>query len=187
MEFIDLAQQCAPAIDVRAMHALVKTESGFNQYAIGVVGAPLARQPRSLPEALAMTEMLERKGYNYSVGYAQVNKHNFKKYGLTRQTAFDACANIGAGAKILEECFVAARASYSNAQVGLRAALSCYYSGNFSRGFKSEPGGRLSYVDKVIGNALGQADAPRDDRLADAPAPTRLGAAWNDYSIRSRR
>lgn len=185
MEFIDMARQCAPTVDVRAMHALVKTESSFNQFAIGVVEAPLTRQPRSLAEALATVEQLERKGYNYSVGYAQVNKHNFKKYGLTRTTAFDACTNLRVGGSILERCFVATRSRYPHPQQGLRAALSCYYSGNFTRGFQPDQPGQLSYVDRVIGNALPQqpALAPSTStaalalRLRRAP-PGRLGAAW---------
>lgn len=155
MDFIDLSMQCAPTIHVQTMSALVKTESGFNPYAIGVVRGQLVRQPRNLDEAIATAESLDRKGYNFSVGYAQVNKHNFYKYGLNSKTAFEPCANLRAGAEILQGCFLTAKSSFGSEQAALRAALSCYYSGNFQTGFKPDFRGQPSYVEKVVGNAIG--------------------------------
>ena len=38
-------------------------------------------------------------------------------------------------------------------QAALHAALSCYYSGNFSRGFKPDVAGKPSYVQKVLASA----------------------------------
>jgi type IV secretion system protein VirB1 len=35
----------------------------------------------------------------------------------------------------------------------LRAAFSCYYSGNFTRGFRADKAGQPSYVQKVVANA----------------------------------
>jgi type IV secretion system protein VirB1 len=87
---------------------------------------------------------LERDGFNYSVGLVQVNKKNFAKYGLTLTTAFDPCRNVKAGAGILKNCFFGARSSTKDEQAALRAALSCYYSGNFSTGFRD------GYVQKVV-------------------------------------
>ncbi|RYF53068.1 MAG: lytic transglycosylase domain-containing protein, partial [Comamonadaceae bacterium] len=54
------------------MRHVVHVESGANPFAIGVVGGRLVRQPRTLEEARATAEMLESKGYNYSLGAAQV-------------------------------------------------------------------------------------------------------------------
>lgn len=149
MDFVTLAQQCAPAIHPVTMHALVKTESGFNPYAIGIVGARLERQPRNLAEAIATSKFLDARGYNFSVGYAQVNKANFARYGLTIERAFDACANLMAGAAILKNCFTSATPKFTNEQVALRAALSCYYSGNFNTGFHH------GYVQRVLANSPG--------------------------------
>jgi type IV secretion system protein VirB1 len=87
---------------------------------------------------------LERAGYNYSVGLAQINKHNFAKFGLTFETAFDACPNLHAGAEILKECFDRANQVRRDEQAALRDAFSCYYSGNFLTGYK------LGYVFKVV-------------------------------------
>ena len=125
------------AVPAHVMTHVVKVESGYNPYAIGVVGGRLARQPRSLPEAVATANMLERLGYNFSLGIAQVNRYNLKRYGLSSYAmAFDACANLQAGSRILRACYDRAG--------DWGKAFSCYYSGNFTTGF------RHGYVQKVM-------------------------------------
>lgn len=156
MDFVSLAQMCAPQVHIQTMQSLVQVESGFNPYAIGVVGNSLVRQPKNLPEALATARELERLGYNYSVGYGQVNKKNFKAYGLTLETAFEPCANLKASASILSQCFKSASGKFASEQGALRAAFSCYYSGNFTTGLRPDFKGQPSYVDKVYGVALGR-------------------------------
>ena len=92
------------AVPPEVMQHIVQVESGANPYAIGVVGGQLARQPRNLDEALATARMLESKGYNFSVGIAQVNRANLGRYGLdSYRKAFNTCANLAAGAQILAE------------------------------------------------------------------------------------
>lgn len=158
MEFIDLAKQCAPMIHVQTMTSLVKVESGFNPFAIGVVGGRLERQPRSRAEAIATAYNLEKLGFNWSAGYAQVNKKNFKRFGLTIETAFEPCRNLKAGGAILAECFVGALPKFPDQQHALRGSFSCYYSGNYSTGFRPDFKGQPSYVDKIVGNATGRVD-----------------------------
>ncbi|OSI13919.1 type IV secretion system protein virB1 [Neisseria dentiae] len=120
------------------MQHVVRVESSFNPYAIGVVKGRLSRQPKNLPEALATVKMLEEAGYNFSVGIAQVNRYNLKKYGLSSYSkAFDVCSNLRAGSKILQECYISAGRNWGK-------AFSCYYSGNFVTGF------RHGYVQKVF-------------------------------------
>lgn len=126
------------------MRRIVHVESSFNPYAIGVVGGHLERQPRNKEEAIATAQWLEAKGFNFSVGLAQVNKHNFHKYGLTLDTAFEACPNLYAGGEILKDCFVRANKRTSDEQAALRDAFSCYYSGNFITGH------REGYVLKIV-------------------------------------
>lgn len=135
---------CAPTVHVSTMVRLVAVESGFNPFAVGVVGARLQRQPRGYREALATIHWLEAKGYNYSVGLAQVNKRNFKAYGLTPETALLACPNLAAGGAILAECFRRASNRAMAAQMALRAAFSCYESGNFNTGFRD------GYVQRIV-------------------------------------
>src|SRR3546814_6409958 len=88
------------AVPAEVMQHVVRVESSFNPYAIGVVGGHLVRQPKSLPEALATVRMLEQGGYNFSVGLAQVNRKNLDKYGLdSYEKAFQACPNLQAGSR----------------------------------------------------------------------------------------
>ncbi|MDN7179184.1 lytic transglycosylase domain-containing protein [Caballeronia sp. SEWSISQ10-4 2] len=147
IDFITLAQQCAPQVASSTFAAIVRTESEFNPYAIGVVGGRLLRQPTSLDEAIATVRALDVNGWNYSVGLAQVNRSNWPQLGLNRQNAFDPCRNLAAGAAILQECFRLARASHADVQQALRKSLSCYASGDFSTGY------RTGYVQRVVDNA----------------------------------
>jgi len=74
MDMLALAQQCAPSVHPQTMAAVVGVESGSNPFAIGVVGGTLVRQPNNLAEATATAQALDRAGYNFSVGIAQVNR-----------------------------------------------------------------------------------------------------------------
>ncbi len=142
-EFDALAQRCAPEIPVDTLRALVKTESNYNPYAVGVVGKKV-KQPASFRQAMALIANLEEKGENYSVGIAQINKVNFRRLGINAQTALDACTNLKAASQVLRECYGKSRQAGA---AGLDDALSCYYSGNFTTGRKH------GYVEKVRSNA----------------------------------
>lgn len=151
-DFISLAQQCAPNVHPTTLQAVVRTESGFNPYAIGVVGGHLARQPRDRAEAVATAKALNAQGINFSMGLGQVNRANLARYGLTYETAFDPCQNLRAGSAILHDCYQRAAAAMGQGAQALRAAISCYYSGNFTRGETVEAVG-TSYVQRVVANA----------------------------------
>lgn len=142
LDFLALAQACAPTVHADTLNRIVAIESGFNPNAIGVVGARLARQPRTRTEALVTAEALQAAGHNFSVGLAQVNRQHFVRFGLSLADAFEPCTNLRTGAAILGECF--ARARHRDEQSALRAAFSCYYSGNFRTGFDH------GYVQKVV-------------------------------------
>lgn len=126
------------AISMDVMQHVVNVESSRNPFAIGVVGGRLARQPKALDEALATVRMLEEKGYNFSLGLAQVNRYNLDKYGLdSYEKAFQQCPNLQAGSRILAECHSRSKGDWGK-------AFSCYYSGNFTTGY------RHGYVQKVF-------------------------------------
>ncbi len=170
-DFASLSQTCAPTIHKDTMAALVSVESGYNPYAIGVVKGRLSRQPRNIDEALGVVEDLEGQGMNYSLGLSQVNKHNLQKYGLDATSAFDPCTNLIAGSKILSECYTRARSNGLDEQSAVRAALSCYYSGNFTTGF------RHGYVQNVVARA-GKVDTGTPIRIiknGSAPAVPKSG------------
>lgn len=186
LEFLALAEQCAPTVDSRTMAAIVRTESSFNPFAIGVVGGSLRHQPRSLDEAVKTAAALEAGGWNFSVGLTQVNRYNLAKYGLSYAQAFDPCRNLQAGSKILQECYVrAARRMPDKGQQGaLQAAFSCYYSGNFTRGFKPDKRGEPSYVQKVLAVAGAEPKAiPVVPAIAGAKRPPRYDRAAEDAAL----
>ncbi|WP_241484893.1 lytic transglycosylase domain-containing protein [Caballeronia zhejiangensis] len=153
LPFSKLAAECAPGVHPTTLKGVVSTESGGNPYAIGVVGGRLERQPRNLTEAVATARELERQGFNFSMGLGQVNRYNLAKYGERYETVFEPCRNLKAGSAILKDCYQRARARIPVDQQALRAAFSCYYSGNFTRGFKPDGVGQRSYVQKVVANA----------------------------------
>lgn len=168
--FAQLARACAPNVDPDTLAALVRTESGFNPYAIGVVGGHLTRQPASLDEARATARELAARGFSYSVGLAQVNVRNFPKYGLDETTMFEPCRNLQAGGAILTECFARSSGTGRATQAALRAALSCYYSGNFTTGFSS------GYVSRVVASAQRNAREGGIEPIpvvSDTPPPER--------------
>ena len=158
MDFVALAERCAPSVHPMTMSAIVRVESGFNPYAIGVMGGQLVRQPATAAEATATARALETQGFNFDLGIAQVNRHNLAPYGLTYESAFDACANLHAGAAILSDCYLRATKKVTGEQASLRAALSCYSSGNFSGGFRD------GYVTKVVAG-------PADDKAVSNAIP----------------
>jgi type IV secretion system protein VirB1 len=142
--FLALALACAPQVHADTARALVSVESAFNPWAIGVVGGELLRQPRHRAEALTTARALHAAGWNFSVGLGQINIGNFQRLGLTLDSAFEPCTNLAAMQAVLAECFARASARTASPDRALRDALSCYYSGNFSTGF------RHGYVRKVV-------------------------------------
>lgn len=142
--FVALALACAPSVHIDTAEALVRVESSFNPWAIGVVGGALNRQPASRAEALATATALHASGWDFSAGLGQINVRNFTRLGLTLQTAFEPCSNLAAMQVVLTDCFERAAASSHHKQRALRRALSCYYSGDFSTGFQH------GYVQRVV-------------------------------------
>jgi type IV secretion system protein VirB1 len=186
LDFTALAQQCAPQVSLSTMAAIVRTESDFNPYAIGVVHGQLVRQPVSEAEAVATVHALDAGGWKFSVGLAQVNRANWPAYGLNEQSAFDPCRNLAAGAAILQGCFELARQARAHAsndlQSALRASLSCYASGDFSTGY------RTGYVQRVVSNASVLAPSSEAAVVPSiAPIPVvRVGADVSDPPWRPR-
>lgn len=172
------------AVPNEVMHHVVGVESAFNPYAIGVVGGRLERQPRNAAEALATAHDLEARGYNFSLGLAQVNRHNLEKYGLSYEKAFESCPNLQAGARILAECHGRSGGDWGK-------SFSCYYSGNFVTGF------RHGYVQKVfasmrraaspvIGAETGSGDSRKSGRNAARKAPASVSGERSTPSLLPR-
>jgi Transglycosylase SLT domain. len=163
------------AVSMDVMQHVVNVESSRNPFAIGVVGGTLVRQPRHLDEALATVRMLEEKGYNFSVGLAQVNRYNLARYGLeSYERAFQICPNLQAGARILAEC-------YSRSGNDWGKSFSCYYSGNFETGF------RHGYVQKIFRSIDREARTGRGEPIAITGNPRRVAGSSAGTTIVTSR
>lgn len=168
MELLSCPEMAVPR---EVMQHVVRVESSHNPFAIGVVGGRLVRQPKNLDEALATARMLESRGFNFSVGIAQVNRYNLAKYGLTSYTqAFQVCPNLQAGARILAECY--------SRHKDWGKSFSCYYSGNAVTGF------RHGYVQKVFASmaqAAGTQAAPAMGSIDVIAKPSRRAVAVEHF------
>lgn len=144
-EVAQLAADCAPDVHPSTMQNVIYTESRGNRLAINVNGGHrLARQPQTEDEAIETVQWLSHQGYNFDVGYAQVNSSNFESLGVSAQSLFNGCTNLRAGATILAQCYARAVKQVGEGQQALKQALSCYNTGSLSRGFDN------GYVSKVV-------------------------------------
>lgn len=174
MELMSCPEMAVPR---EVMQHVVHVESSHNPYAIGVVGGHLVRQPKNLDEALATVRLLESRGFNFSVGIAQVNRYNLAKYGLASYAqAFEVCPNLQAGARILAECY--------QRHKDWGKSFSCYYSGNPVTGY------RHGYVQKVfasIAQARGVATPgkPVAEGIEVVTRPSRRTVAVEHFPLRS--
>lgn len=175
---IDL-HTCQNDVHQETMQRIVAVESNGNDFAIGVVGGRLVRQPRSKLEAVVTAQSLHQAGKNFSVGLSQVNQVHFRRLGWDRDItqAFEPCTNLRAGAEILKDCYIRALGQgYKQGQQGLEAALSCYYSGSFVRG------AQLGYVNKVLSAKPHDNTRLQLNRLTDSrtsPSPSKSYKANN--------
>jgi type IV secretion system protein VirB1 len=136
IDFDILAQQCAPTVAVQTITQVVMHESRMKPYAIGVNGgARISRQPLNRVEAIDTAKKLIDMGLSIDMGLAQINSANLRRLGLTVEQVFDPCTNLRAAETILRGCYDPAAKRHGSGQVALQAALSCYNTGNYTRGF----------------------------------------------------
>lgn len=144
--FLSLALQCASTVHPDTAHDVARIESGFNPYAIGVVGEKKGLFPTNKEDALMLVKRLRAEGKNFSVGLMQINQANFNRYGVDAPALFSPCINLSVFEKIITDCYQRGKT--------LKRALSCYYSGNFVTGQKKETAfGKTSYTERVGYNA----------------------------------
>lgn len=139
MELVTLLTACALNVSSDLLEPLIQLESGYNPYAIGVVGASVP-QPTSINDFWQTINDLEKRNKNYSVGLAQINIKNLHRFNIPVLDAVEPCNNIKLSSVILKDC-------YSNYQ-DIGKALSCYYSGNDKTGFKRDFNN--SYVERFL-------------------------------------
>ena len=179
-----LLDECAPQVSPVLMQALVRTESAWQPYAIGMDRSQGAvRQPTSLPEAVATAKELMATGRKFSVGLAQIHAGNVVLYGMTWEQAFDACQNLALGQKILWNFYHRASASGYSGVAAIWAALRGYNSGGVDRAISDDYANRIfAYMSSAppqvqIGGGASVSKtandkAPLPFTVAAAPAPS---------------
>lgn len=185
-----LLGQCQHRVETDILKRLIDIESSRNPYAIAVVGATAVTQPQNQRDAIAIAHDLDSKGVNYSLGLMQINKHNLATYGLTIETAFDGCRNIQAGAAIYAACLTRAESTYpsKSREALLNDAASCYYSGNFTRGYQPDHNG-VSYVSRFQSTTptLTQSVPPPSKSAIEDISPSTTAQPWDvfgDFSLK---
>lgn len=146
VSFRELAARCAPDIHINTLLRVVRHESGFNAFAIGINSKAYVKPkspPRTLAQALTLAEELKLRKIDFDIGLGQINVRNLKSLNLTLEETFDPCTNLKAAQTILAGCYGRALKVFPAGQRALLAALSCYNTGTFSRGFAN------GYVSKV--------------------------------------
>ncbi|EGB7013638.1 lytic transglycosylase domain-containing protein [Salmonella enterica subsp. enterica serovar Muenchen] len=149
-----LLMQCGGNVDPTTLQTIISVESGGNPYVVANVTKGTSHYFKTKNEAVHFLNELASVGDKYSAGLGQIYVGNFKNYNLTNESVFDFCKNVTVASKIFEDCYYRAieSGSYPEEQSALRAAASCYYSNNFTRGFKKESNGK-SYID-LANNAV---------------------------------
>ena len=184
-----LLEQCAPQVSPVLMRALVRTESAWQPFAIGMDKAQAAiKQPVSMSEAVATAKSLAATGRKFSVGLAQIHVSNVVLYGMTWEQAFDACQNLAVGQKILWNFYHRASASGYTGVAAIWAALRGYNSGGVDRAVSDEYANRVfAYMSSAPAQVQLGTGVPLAKRAAEAAPPIAIAAtpASNDKPRRA--
>ena len=96
-----LAASCAPQVAAETIAAIAQTESGRDPLAIYDNSTRESHYPAEKGEAAELARQLLRAGHSIDVGLMQINSNNWSWLGLSLEDAFEPCASIRAGAKVL--------------------------------------------------------------------------------------
>ena len=147
---IALIMACAPNVAPSTIQEIIRVESGGNPLAINIntrngVKLKPTIKITTAEHAIAVTYAAMQLGHTVDMGYMQVNSANLKMLGHTVEDMFEPCKNLAAGARILTMAYASALTRHIDPQAALRAALSAYNTGNFTRGFQN------GYISRFFG------------------------------------
>lgn len=169
-----ITSSCAAQVHPTIVNAIVKTESNFNPFAIGINKGVerLSNQPRNYAEAVTTAKQLLARGVNIDMGLAQINSSNMTWLGLTVEMAFHPCHNLQAMQTVYLHCLQQAKKGGQGTLE--QRAWSCYNTGNTKRGFAN------GYVDKVTHNfnffaGMAQKASPQNRMPQNEPVSSQKG------------
>lgn len=129
--FIDIAQSCAPMIEVRTLAGVISLESGFQPFAIRInSGKPLAAQPTSKAEAIELATSLVADHQDIQIGLGAISVKELGKLKLSISQAFEPCLNLKATATLLDGYYRLALRGGAKAAQAETVMLQSYYSRN---------------------------------------------------------
>ncbi|MBG0511198.1 transglycosylase SLT domain-containing protein [Agrobacterium sp. MOPV5] len=101
--FVDIAQSCAPMVQVETLAAVVSLESRFLPFNIRInSGMPLAERPASKAEAIEVATSLIADHQDIQIGLGGIGVEELRKLNLSVSDAFDPCLNLKATATLLD-------------------------------------------------------------------------------------
>ena len=172
-----LVENCAPSVAPEIMEKLVRAESGFNRFAIGVNGTEhRSYHPTSHQEATRIARELISQGLSIDMGLGQINSANLDWLGLTVESVFDSCTNLKASEQVLRDGYDRARDQGSDPETALHQALSAYNTGTFTRGFSN------GYVSRVMGGVVETPPAEHQPQTSKRSAPEDTILTWDVFS-----
>ena len=158
------------------MHALVRTESAWRPYAIGMDSRRgVVKQPSTLDEAVTTAKALAADGRKFSVGLAQIHVSNVALYGLTWEQAFNPCTNLSVGQKILWNFFHRASANGYKGVSAVWAALRGYNSGAVDRNVSDDYANKIFAYMSTTPPSVQMAQLGADASIASPPVPAIYG------------
>ncbi|MBY3489379.1 lytic transglycosylase domain-containing protein [Rhizobium laguerreae] len=129
--FVDLAQNCAPMVEVRTLAAVISLESRFKPFAIRInSGPPLERQPASKAEAIELATSLAADHQDIQIGLGGLGIEELGKFRLSISDAFDPCLNLKATATLLNSYYRLALHAGADATQAEKVMLQSYYGRN---------------------------------------------------------
>ncbi|MGO8063891.1 transglycosylase SLT domain-containing protein [Rhizobium leguminosarum] len=126
--FMDLAQNCAPMVEIRTLAAVISLESGFQPFAIRInSGPPLERQPTSKAEAIELATSLVADRQDIQIGLGGIGEKELRRLKLSISDAFDPCLNLKATATLLDGYYRLALRAGADAIRAENVMLQSYY------------------------------------------------------------
>lgn len=169
---VELVNRCAPSVHPNTMLKLLKHESGFQPFIIGVNATP--RQVFNLKnadEAAAKARELIAAGKNIDMGLGQINSANLARLKLTPEQVFDPCTNVQASAQILAQAYRQTSEAQGGQRAALDQALSIYNTGNTARGIANGYVGKVRSAQYVVPALDAEAAAPQAPQLREEGPP----------------